>query len=148
MKPFPHHYRVTSSGGPTGEVALTSEGLEPLRTAPPAEFGGPGDLWSPETLLVGAMADCFLLTFRAVARNAQMSWISLDCNIEGVLEREGGNSRFTQFVVTAHLRVPAGTDTEAAERALHKAEHGCLISNSLSGRRELKPVVEVVEVVA
>lgn len=148
MKPFPHHYRVASSGGPTGEVALTSEGLEPLRTAPPAEFGGPGDLWSPETLLVGAMADCFLLTFRAVTRNAQISWISLDVDIEGVLEREGGNSRFTQFVVNARVRIPAGTDPDAAERALYKAEHGCLISNSLSGRRELRPVVEVVEVVA
>ena len=45
-----------------------------------AEFGGPGDLWSPETMLAGAVAGCFILTFRAAARasSASIPWRKLN----------------------------------------------------------------------
>lgn len=144
MKALPHHYRVRSAAGPDGEVRLDSAGLEPLPTHAPAEFGGPGDRWSPETLLVGAIADCFVLSFRAVARSAHLPWIGLDCEVEGVLDRVEGVTRFTAFALQAHLQVPEGVDPDAADRALHRAEQVCLISNSLSGRRELHTRVESV----
>lgn len=137
MKPFPHHYQVTATSAPEGEVVLSSAGIADLHSAAPIEFDGPGGHWSPETLLVGAIADCFTLTFRAVARATKLPWVSLDVSVIGTLEREQGNSRFTSFNVQARLRVPDGGDLVAAERALHKAESGCLISNSLSGQRHL-----------
>lgn len=143
LKAFPHHYQVVASVGPDGEVLLASADLEPLHSAAPIEFDGPGNLWSPETLLVGAMADCFALTFRAVARTAGLPWLALRCEAVGTLERELGNSKFVAFTIHARLRVPAGADVEAAERALHRAEAGCLISNSLSGRRELAVAIEI-----
>ena len=144
MKAFPHHYQVSAASAPDGEVILSSGSLEPLHSAAPVEFDGPGDRWSPETLLVGAMADCFTLTFRAIARATKLPWVSLNVAVVGTLEREQGNSRFTGFDVKARLRVPVGGDLAAAERALHKAEAGCLISNSLSGQRRLTVDVEVV----
>ena len=67
MQALPHRYRVKGAGRITGDVELTAERLTMLRSASPAEFDGPGDRWSPETLLVGAVGDCFILTFRAVA---------------------------------------------------------------------------------
>jgi organic hydroperoxide reductase OsmC/OhrA len=145
MKTFPHHYQVVATGRPDGEVVLSSVGLEALYTAPPVEFDGPGDRWSPESLLVGAIADCFTLTFRAVARGARLPWVALHVEVVGTLEREQGNSRFTNFAVKARLQVPTGCDLEMAERALHKAEAGCLISNSLSGQRHLTVHVEGVD---
>ena len=143
MQAFPHHYRVTSSAEPGGDVVLASAGLADLHSQPPLEFDGPGDRWSPETLLVGSMADCFVLTFRAIARASALRWLSLRCQVEGSLEREGGVSRFTRFTILAELTVPAGVNADLAERCLHKAEQGCLISNSLSGRRELEARVTV-----
>ncbi|GAB3000526.1 hypothetical protein GCM10010960_00410 [Arenimonas maotaiensis] len=142
MKAFPHHYQVAASAGPEGEVLLSSAGLAPLNTAPPLEFDGPGDRWSPETLLVGAIADCFILTFRAVAGASKLSWQTLACEVEGTLEREQGASKFVAFTIQARLRIPADGNVEAAEKALYKAEAGCLISNSLSGKFELKIIVE------
>jgi organic hydroperoxide reductase OsmC/OhrA len=142
LKAFPHHYQVSAASAPEGEVILSSGDLEPLPSAPPLEFDGPGDRWSPETLLVGAIADCFTLTFRAVARATKLPWLSLQVAVDGTLEREQGNSRFTSFELHARLRVPAGADVAAAERALHKAEAGCLISNSLSGQRHLTMAIE------
>lgn len=143
MHPYPHHYRVQARAEATGEVPLTAPNLPPLATAPPAEFGGSGDRWSPETLLCGALADCFVLSFRAVARASKIEWQDLACDVEGTLDRVEGRSYFTEFVVRATLRVPAGTDQDSAIKAMEKAEHVCLISNSLVAKRRLDPTVIV-----
>ena len=50
MQSFPHLYSVSARAGSAGEVDLASPGLPALASAAPAEFGGPGDRWSPETL--------------------------------------------------------------------------------------------------
>jgi organic hydroperoxide reductase OsmC/OhrA len=138
MQQLPHVYSVTSTAGATSNVALTAQGLPRLLSAAPAEFGGPGDQWSPETLLAGAIAGCFVLSFRYVARRLRLEWVRLECEVEATLERIDGVTRFTQVVVHATLTVPGLTGTAAYEDALTKAEHGCLIANSLSCARELR----------
>lgn len=141
MHPYPHQYKVSAQGGKTGHVTVGSPGLPNLETAPPPEFDGPGDVWSPENLLCAAVADCFILTFRALSRAAKLDWLSLKCQVEGTLQRADGVSKFTRFSTCATLQVPAGTDTGAAQRLLERAEHTCLISNSLSGERVLEATV-------
>ena len=148
MHAFPHHYTVSASAEPEGDVAVATAGLEPLRSAPPIEFDGPGDRWSPETLLCGALADCFVLTFRSIARATSLSWLTLDVEVVGTLEREDRQSKFTRFDIEARLRLPPEGDREAAERALHRAEAGCLISNSLSGHRHLTVFIDAAAVAA
>jgi organic hydroperoxide reductase OsmC/OhrA len=143
MHPYPHFYKVGTIGGPTGLLTVTSPGLVDLPSAPPPEFDGPGGVWSPETLLCAAVADCFVLTFRAVARASRLEWISLDCSVDGTLEREAGVSQFTRYVTHATLRVPSGTNADLAMKLLEKAEQGCLVANSLTGKREL--IAQVVE---
>jgi peroxiredoxin-like protein len=143
MHPFPHRYRVAAAGGPEASVRLTGEGLPALETAPPAEFDGPGDHWSPETLLVAAVADCFVLTFRAIARASRFAWESLACEAEGVLDRAEGGTRFTRVALRATLRVPAGANEAQAHRLLEKAERGCLVTRSLVAEPELEASVEV-----
>jgi organic hydroperoxide reductase OsmC/OhrA len=145
VQALPHRYRVTGAGRISGDVELTAARLPMLQSAPPAEFDGPGDRWSPETLLVGAVADCFLLTFRAVARASRLSWRSLACDVTGTVDRVDGVTRFTAFDMTAHLVVPAGVDDEVARRALEKAERSCLIANSLNAPVTLTATVEIAE---
>jgi peroxiredoxin-like protein len=143
VQDFPHHYRVRASAAPEGAVGVESDRLPRLETAAPAEFGGPGDRWSPETLLVAAVADCFVLSFRAVARASQLAWTRLACEVEGTLDRVERVTQFTAFTVRATLAVPAGTDEARAVRILEKAERGCLISNSLKAPSKLETRVEV-----
>jgi len=145
MQALPHRYRVKGTGRITGDVELTAERLTMLRSASPAEFGGPGDRWSPETFLVGAVADCFILTFRAVANASKVSWTSLDCDVTGTLDRVDRVTQFTGFDVTARLVVPAGADADVARHALEKAERNCLISNSLKASMVLAATVEIGE---
>jgi len=143
MQSLPHHYRTSAAGGPEGDLLLSSPGLESLRSAAPAEFGGPGNRWSPETLLVAAVADCFILTFRAVARASKLDWTNLECEVEGVLERIEHTTRFTRFLMQVKLSVPEGTDPERAKRLLEKAEHGCLVTNSMTAEVVLETEVLV-----
>jgi organic hydroperoxide reductase OsmC/OhrA len=132
MEPFPHQYSVSGFAGASGDVELGSKGLPLLHTAPPPRFGGPGDLWSPETLLVGAVADCFILTFQAVTRASGLKWIWIECDVTGTVDRVDRVPRFTTFRLRAHLMVPEGVDAGLARRVLEKAERSCLISNSLN----------------
>lgn len=143
MQPFPHHYRVTGTGRLDGDVALKADGLTVIRSASPPEFGGPGDRWSPESLLVGAVADCFILTFRAVANASKLPWLSLDCDVTGTLDRVERVTQFTRFEVRARLVVPEGVDADRAKVALEKAERSCLITSSLKAPVDLAVTVEI-----
>lgn len=143
MQDLPHHYRVAAKGGPEGDVHLLSEDVETIVSGPPAEFGGPGGQWSPETLLVAAVADCFILSFRAIARASKLPWDAIECQAEGKLERVDRAMRFTEFTVNAVLQVPPDTDEQKAHRLLEKAEASCLITNSMSASRHLNAVVRV-----
>lgn len=143
MHPYPHRYTVQAKAEPTGDVELAGDRLPAIRSQPPAEFDGPGDRWSPETLLCAAVADCFVLSFRAVAQASRLPWTSLQSRVEGLLDRAEGKARFTEIAVYATLHVPPGTDPDRATRLLEKAEQICLISNSLLASRHVHPTVVV-----
>lgn len=143
MQTLPHRYTADAVGQGSGDVRLSSPGLADIASDAPAAFSGPGDRWSPETLLVAAVADCFVLTFRAVARAMQLPWLSVTCHVDGTLDRVDRAMQFTAFDVRAALRVPAGTSEDLARRALTKAEHTCLVSNSLRAERRLELDVQV-----
>lgn len=145
MHPYPHIYIASAAAENSGIVALTSPQLPNLETAPPPEFDGPGGLWSPETLLCASVADCFVLTFRAVARAVRFEWLHVECRVEGVLERIDRILQFTRYTTFAKLTAPAGTDVAKARELLERAEHGCLIANSLRGSRALDAQVVVAD---
>ena len=146
MHPYPHTYRASAEAQAIGLVTVASPQLPDLHTGPPPEFDGPGGVWSPETLLCAAMADCFILTFRAVSRGAHFKWLRLDCRVEGILERIDRVSQFTRFTTFADLVVPTQTDTGSARKLLEQAEHGCLIANSLRGTHVLEMHITVSDV--
>lgn len=143
MHPYPHTYLASASGQSNGMVTVESPRLSSIETAPPPQFDGPSGVWSPETLLCAAVADCFILTFRAVSRAARFEWLKLDCRVEGVLERVGHNSQFTRYTTVARLTVPEGCDVAKAQELLQRSERACLIANSLTGARTLRADVVV-----
>jgi peroxiredoxin-like protein len=137
MHPFPHRYVVNAAMRPVGDVPLSAEGIRIIESAPPKEFDGPGNQWSPEGLLTAAVADCFVLGFRAIATASKFTWISLESRTEGTLDRVEGKMRFTRFHTHAKLTVPATADFERAKKLLEKAETTCLVANSLTSERHL-----------
>ncbi len=143
MQNLPHCYEVTAAGTVDGDIDLTADRLSHLRSASPAEFDGPGDRWSPETLLVGAVGDCFILTFRAIARASKLPWTLLRCQVTGTLDRIDRVTQFTRFDIRAHLEVATGVDPSLARRLLEKAEGACLVSRSLKGTTHVAVDIQV-----
>lgn len=143
MHPFPHRYTIRIRATPDAPLTLSGEGLPELPSLPPPEFGGPGGYWSPETMLMAAVGDCVLLTFRAIAKASKFEWREATADVEGLLERLEGNSRFTRIVMRVRLVVPPGGDAARARLLMEKSERGCLISNSLTAERHLE--CEVIE---
>ena len=141
MQDLPHYYRVAATGQAEGEVILSADDVDPIPSAPPPEFGGPGGRWSPETLLVAAVANCFILSFKAIARASRLPWTALSCDVAGTLEHVDGTMKFTEFRVNATLEAPADTSEHKAQRILEKAEASCLVTNSLTATRHLQATV-------
>jgi uncharacterized OsmC-like protein len=143
MQAYPHNYKVSASAEGESLVPVSSPGLEPLDTAPPPEFGGPGDKWSPETMLVASVANCFILTWRSVARASQVEWEHVVCHVEGILDRVDKMPKFTEFRIRAEIKLPPGGHAERAKRAAEKSEHVCLITSSLDAEIKLDTHVKV-----
>ena len=133
MQDFPHYYRcVATANEDQSRVRVSSQGLEDLTTDVPREFGGPGDHWSPEALLIAAVADCFVLTFRAMATPSQITWYALDCDATGTLERVNRSTKFTNIQLSVRISIPDDMEEDKVLRVLKKTEETCLITNSLN----------------
>jgi organic hydroperoxide reductase OsmC/OhrA len=140
---LPHHYTAAGSVKQEGNVEISSGELPRLQSAAPADFGGPGDLWSPEDLLVAAVADCFVLAFRAIARASKYEWIELTCSVTGTLDKVERATQFTEFAIQAKLTVSAAADQDRANRLLEKAEQTCFVTNSLKATPKLETEIIV-----
>jgi organic hydroperoxide reductase OsmC/OhrA len=145
MDPLPHRYEVHVTGGPTGHGSASASGLPLLAIAAPLQFGGPGDAWSPEHLLLASVEACFLFTFRAVAEHAKVDFHVLDIEAFGTVDRGGGVTRFVEIVLQPRIRVPAGTARETVLRVVAKTEKACLVTASLSTPVRIEPTVAIAD---
>jgi organic hydroperoxide reductase OsmC/OhrA len=141
MKALPHQYEVRLAGGPSGHADLSTAGVPVLRAAPPVEYDGPGDAWSPEHLFLASVQACFLFTLRAIARISKIEFTSLELDAVGTVDRQDGVTRFSEIVLRPRLTVAPGTNHERVIRVLEKSEKACLVSASLSTPIRLEPTV-------
>lgn len=141
MSSLPHNYAVTVSAEADSSVSISSEGLPDFNVMPPSQFGGPGDQWSPEDLLMASLASCLVLSFRAVASASRLEWQNLNVACTGQLDKVDRVVKFTQVDITAELTVLSADDLEKGKKLLEKAEATCFISNTLTAEIHLSPRV-------
>ncbi len=132
MNDLPHVYTVKVEGNATDNLVSRAENLPALAVATPAQFGGPGDQWSPEDLLMASIANCLILSFSAIAAASKLEWDSIECVSEGELDKVERKMQFTRVLSRVRLSIPSTENKEKAERLLNRAEETCIISNSLS----------------
>jgi peroxiredoxin-like protein len=132
MQALPHQYHVRASGNPDNSLIITAENLDDLSVAAPAQFGGPGDKWSPEDLFMASVSSCFILSFKAIARASKLDWLGIECHSQGTLDRVDGKNKFTKVLTEVKLVIAQNESVENAERLLHKADKTCLIVNTLN----------------
>ena len=141
LKPLPHIYQVRLIGGPSGYGALSTPGAPDLRSAPPLEYGGLADAWSPVSLLLAAVEACFLLTLRAVAKASKVDFVSLDLLGEVTVDQHNSVTRFTEIVLRPRLELGPSGDRDRALRVLEKSKNACLVTASLSTPVRVESVI-------
>jgi organic hydroperoxide reductase OsmC/OhrA len=130
MLPLPHQYQAKAKSKGS-YVEVSSLGLPSIETSAPADFGGPEDFWSPETLFVGAISDCFILTFKAIARATKLDWVDVQCDVDGTLDKLGKGMEFTHFKISGKVILGPDQSEETALKLLKSSESSCLITRSL-----------------
>ena len=73
-----HQYRVQAFGAGGRNGVIHAEGVLPaISFSPPPEFQGEVGRWTPEHLLVAAVASCFISTFEGMAQTSSLDFESL-----------------------------------------------------------------------
>ncbi len=130
MSDFRFPVAISWPGGK--RVVAAIPGKPSVAIATPIEFKGdhPED-WSPEDLLVAAVASCYAVTLVAIADRASVPLRDLTIGAEGAVGREGKEPFGFKAI---HLQVSATTD-HGRENDLHHAaaaaEQGCIVSAAL-----------------
>jgi peroxiredoxin-like protein len=141
-----HEYRVEAidAGGRNGVVH--AEGILPaISFSPPPEFQGEVGRWTPEHLLVAAVASCFISTFEGMAQTSRLEFDSLRLAAEGVLTKQDSGWRFTEIRLRPAVIVRNEEDHDRAVRLLEKAEKSCLVARSLQCKVVLFSAVKIEE---
>src|SRR5262249_49974714 len=85
------------SKGRSGIVEQTGAVPESIDFSAPPEFHGEENKWSPETLLLSAIAACFVSTFSAIAEYSAFMFNTLTVSVEGTVARVNGKLQFTNI---------------------------------------------------
>jgi peroxiredoxin-like protein len=120
---------------------ISCAGKPDVQVATPPEFKGHENIWSPEDLFVASANVCLMTTFLAVAERAGLAFSSYESTAEGRLELVEGKFQFTAITIRPSITLKPGGDAAKAKELIEKAEHNCLISNSMKATVILEPTI-------
>jgi peroxiredoxin-like protein len=140
-----HSYEVRAKATRLRSGVVASDAVpEPIIFSAPPEFLGEPRVWTPEHFFVAAVASCYVSTFSGIADASKFSFVSLEVEAQGTLEKDPSGWKFTDVRLHPALKIAREQDRERAGRLLEKAERSCLIARSISAKITLVPVVKVV----
>ena len=141
-----HFYDVSVHWTDNRRGTMNSDALDTMiEVATPPQFPkGVEGVWSPEHLFVAAINSCLMTTFLAIAENSKLNFSDFESKAVGKLEMMEGKYRMSEVVLNPVVTVANESDKARAIRLLEKSEAACLISNSVSSRIILNPLVRVI----
>ena len=141
-------YRVSAwwTSGRTG-LAKCESSPNTIHFSEAAELGGLQGRWTPEQLLLCALAGCFTTTFNDIARAAKFDYTDLEVEIEGTVRhsRTAGCS-FNEILMRPRLTVNSEDQREAGLNLLRRTKSVCMISRAITVPQTLEPTVETVKI--
>ena len=138
-------YRVIAwwSSGRTG-LAKSNSAPNAIHFTAPREFGGLEGRWTPEDLLLSAVASCYTTTFRALADYSKFEYADLGIEVEGTIRKTDSGYCFSEIVIRPNLTISTEEEQTRALRLLQKTKSVCLVSRALSVEQKFEPRVQVV----
>lgn len=141
-----HRFRVVAwwASGRTG-IAKSNSAPNAIHFTSPLAFGGLEGRWTPEDLLLCAIASCYTTTFRTLADYSKFEYTDLQVEVEGAISKAEAGYGFGEVLIRANLMIPQEQEEARALKLLHKAKGLCLVSRALSVEQKFEPRVQVVE---
>jgi len=137
-----HRVQAWWTSGLTG-IARTDSAPNALHFTAPSEFGGLEGRWTPEDLLLGAIASCYTTTFRALADYSKFEYSDLEVEVIAKFQKVESGYAFTAFCTRPTLTILNQAEQSRARQLLEKTQHLCLVSRALTAPHELEPSVKV-----
>jgi peroxiredoxin-like protein len=139
-----HKYRVVAwwTSGQTG-IAKSDSAPNTIHFTAPPQFGGLEAMWTPEDLLMTALASCFTTTFHAIAGYSKFEYTDLAVEAEGTVSKTDTGYRFSKIVIRPSLTIPNEEHRERAISLLHKARALCLVSRALAAAQKFEAQVGI-----
>ena len=135
-----HSYRVIAwwSSGKTG-LAKSDSAPNAIHFTAPPQFGGLEGRWSPEDLLLCAIAGCYTTTFRALADYSSLEYADLEVEVTGTVRKLESGYGFTEIEIRPKLTIGNEDERPRAQRLLEKAKGLCLVSRALNVPQAFQP---------
>jgi organic hydroperoxide reductase OsmC/OhrA len=139
-------YRVEAwwTSGPSG-LAKSDSAPNAIHFTAPKEFGGLEGRWTPEELLLAALAGCFTTTLRSISGNDQFDFTDLQVEASGTIRKSQFGYGFSEIVIHPTLKIACSEERERALDLLNKAERLCLASRAIDVPLRFEPQIEVTE---
>jgi peroxiredoxin-like protein len=139
-----HKYRVAAwwTSGQAG-IAKSDSAPNAIHFTAPPQFGGLEGRWTPEDLLMTALASCFTTTFHAVAGYSKFEYTDLAVEAEGTVSKTDTGYCFSEIVIRPRLTIPSEEQRGRAISLLDKAKALCLVSRALATAQKFEPWVEI-----
>jgi peroxiredoxin-like protein len=139
-------YRVVAwwSSGRTG-LAKSNSAPNAIHFTAPPEFGGLEGRWTPEDLLLSAVASCYTTTFHALANYSKLEYADLEVEVEGMILKTDSGYSFSEIVIRPSLTISSEEEQTRALRLLQKAKTMCLVSRAISVEQKFEPHVQAGE---
>lgn len=150
-----HHYALTVTwtgdrgSGTSGyrdysrDVTLRVQGKPELLGSADRPFRGDAARWNPEDMLLGALAQCHLLSYLHACVEAGVVVRSYTDEATGVMRLQGPAGAFVEVVLRPRVIVAHDDMVEAAIAAHGQAHRWCFIANSVNFPVRLAPHVTV-----
>jgi organic hydroperoxide reductase OsmC/OhrA len=142
-----HAYRV-AAWWTSGRTGLAKSGSAPNAihfTAPP-EFGGLEGRWTPEELLLAAVAGCYTTTLRSIAGTMKFDFTDLQVEASGTVRKVESGYSFTEIVLRPNLKIASMDERDRALDLLKRAERLCLVSHAIGTPVKFEPQLEIANV--
>jgi peroxiredoxin-like protein len=127
-----HDYHVSAwwSSARTG-LAKADSSPTAIHFTAPLEFGGMEGRWTPEELLLAAVAGCYTTTLRTLATKARVELTDLQVEASASVCRSRAGYRIDAIELRPRVKIASAPDRERALALIQKAEGMCLVSRSL-----------------
>ena len=136
-------YRTVAwwSSGRTG-LAKSDSAPNAIHFSAPPEFGGLEGRWTPEDLLLAALASCFTTTFQAIAGNSKFEYTDLQVEVEGTVRKAESGYAFSEIILRPTLTIHDEERRDRALTLLQKTKAACVVSKALATVPALAPHVK------